>query len=118
MGVPAPTFRVCPVSWHLGGGAGRSAQPVACADCASRARERPAGGADGLASRLLSCRRMTTAWALSPVEPSFAERPDRLGSYDVLGPIAEGGMGMVYRGRDRVTGQLVALKTVRSERRA
>jgi serine/threonine protein kinase len=61
---------------------------------------------------------MTTAWALSPVEPSFAERPDRLGSYDVLGPIAEGGMGMVYRGRDRVTGQLVALKTVRSERRA
>jgi serine/threonine protein kinase len=61
---------------------------------------------------------MTTAWALSPAEPAIAETIDRLGPYDVLGQLAEGGMGIVLRGRDRLSGRHVALKTVRSERRA
>jgi serine/threonine protein kinase len=60
---------------------------------------------------------MTTAWAL-PVDPFAAEGTERLGPYDVVGSIAEGGMGIVLRGRDPLTGALVALKTVRSPRRS
>jgi serine/threonine protein kinase len=33
-----------------------------------------------------------------------------VGHYDLLDKIAEGGMGAIYRGRDRRTGQLVAIK--------
>ena len=32
--------------------------------------------------------------------------------YDLLDKIAEGGMGTVYRGRDSLTGQIVAIKVV------
>ena len=39
---------------------------------------------------------------------------DRLGPYEVLGSIAEGGMGIVLRGRDTRDGREVAIKTVRS----
>ncbi len=35
--------------------------------------------------------------------------------YDDLAEIGRGGMGIVYRGRDRETGELVALKVIRSE---
>ena len=35
--------------------------------------------------------------------------------YDDLTEIGRGGMGIVYRGRDRETGELVALKVIRSE---
>jgi serine/threonine protein kinase len=35
-----------------------------------------------------------------------------IGNYDLLEKIAEGGMGTVYRGRDRATGQMVAIKVV------
>jgi serine/threonine protein kinase len=35
-----------------------------------------------------------------------------IGNYDLLEKIAEGGMGTVYRGRDRTTGQMVAIKVV------
>jgi serine/threonine protein kinase len=35
-----------------------------------------------------------------------------IGSYDILSKIAEGGMGTVYKGRHRSTGQLVAIKIV------
>ena len=61
---------------------------------------------------------MTTAWALPPADPLIADAPARLGPYDVVGSIAEGGMGIVLEGRDRVTGQVVALKTVRGPRRS
>jgi serine/threonine protein kinase len=60
---------------------------------------------------------MTTAWALSD-DPFTNEGPERIGPYDVVGSIAEGGMGIVLRGRDARTGGLVALKTVRSQRRS
>jgi serine/threonine protein kinase len=60
---------------------------------------------------------MTTAWALSD-DPFTAQGPERLGPYDVEGSIAEGGMGIVLRGRDPRTGARVALKTVRSQRRS
>jgi serine/threonine protein kinase len=71
-----------------------------------------------LAPRLLGRDAMTTAWALPPADPCPIEAPDSLGFYDVLGLIAEGGMGKILRGRDRLSGLPVALKTVRSQRRA
>src|SRR5262249_60204665 len=36
----------------------------------------------------------------------------QIGNYDLLAKIAEGGMGTVYRGRNRLTGQIVAIKIV------
>jgi serine/threonine protein kinase len=38
--------------------------------------------------------------------------PQRLGNYDLLTKIAEGSAGMVYQGRHRQSGQLVAIKIV------
>jgi serine/threonine protein kinase len=39
----------------------------------------------------------------------------RLGKYDLLEKIADGGMGTVYKGCDRTTGQIVAIKLVTQE---
>jgi serine/threonine protein kinase len=61
---------------------------------------------------------MTIAWALPSPEDFFADLPERLGPFDLAGTIAEGGMGIVLRGEERVTGRLVALKTVRGHRRS
>src|SRR5438093_10005281 len=36
--------------------------------------------------------------------------PEAVGNYDLLEKIAEGGMGAIYRGRHRHTGQIVAVK--------
>jgi eukaryotic-like serine/threonine-protein kinase len=41
--------------------------------------------------------------------------PRQLGNYDLLALIAEGGMGAVYRGRNRATGQIVAVKVIPPE---
>ncbi|WP_020470500.1 serine/threonine protein kinase [Zavarzinella formosa] len=38
--------------------------------------------------------------------------PQQFGAYDVLAKIAEGGMGAVYKGRHRLTGELVAIKVL------
>lgn len=38
--------------------------------------------------------------------------PRSLGSYDLLEKIADGGMGSVYRGRSRITDQVVAIKVL------
>ena len=35
-----------------------------------------------------------------------------VGNYDLLEKIAEGGMGAIYKGRHRETGQVVAIKTM------
>ena len=35
-----------------------------------------------------------------------------IGQYDLVEKIAEGGMGTVYRGRNRLTGEIVAVKVV------
>ena len=69
-----------------------------------------------MAFALLNYRHMAHAIANAPKPPLW----DRacLGPYNVVGTIAEGGMGIVLRGQHARTGQMVALKTVRSERRA
>ncbi|MBX9624596.1 MAG: serine/threonine protein kinase, partial [Gemmataceae bacterium] len=46
------------------------------------------------------------------MSPGPSDHPTQLGSYDVLGKIADGGMGTVYKGRHRATGELVAIKVV------
>jgi serine/threonine protein kinase len=46
--------------------------------------------------------------------PLDASRPSlqQIGSYDILAKLAEGGMGAVYKGRHRITGQTVAIKVL------
>lgn len=44
-----------------------------------------------------------------------ATLPCRLGRWELVGVLGRGAMGMVYEGRDAVTGQAVAVKTVRPE---
>src|SRR5689334_3566644 len=36
--------------------------------------------------------------------------PQAIGPYDLLEKVAEGGMGAIYRGRNRDTGEVVAIK--------
>jgi eukaryotic-like serine/threonine-protein kinase len=38
--------------------------------------------------------------------------PQQIGDYDILAKIAEGGMGAVYKGRHRITAQVVAIKII------
>lgn len=44
--------------------------------------------------------------------PDTSSEPTQLGNYDVLTKIAEGGMGTVYKGRHRGTGDIVAIKVI------
>src|SRR5262245_35769715 len=48
--------------------------------------------------------------ALETTKPTL----ETIGNYDLLEKIAEGGMGTVHKGRDRSTGQVVAIKIVPS----
>lgn len=47
-----------------------------------------------------------------PVESLSANVMQSVGNYDLVEKIAEGGMGTVYRGRHRTTGEIVAVKIV------
>ena len=53
--------------------------------------------------------------AASPSGPHVAPGSLFSGRYDVLGTIGKGGMGVVYRARDRQLDEVVALKVLRSD---
>ncbi|MBI3900427.1 MAG: protein kinase [Gammaproteobacteria bacterium] len=57
-----------------------------------------------------------------PVNPTLISTPESgteptllAGRYELLGEIGAGGMGRVYRARDRETGEILALKTLKPE---
>jgi serine/threonine protein kinase len=49
-----------------------------------------------------------------PAPPLLAGDPRRLGHYELIGRLGQGGMGVVYLGRDR-DGRVVAIKVIRPE---
>jgi len=71
----------------------------------------PRGGSAGFCAR---CLFSTVARPLSTpaAEKKGASEPQRLGEYDLLEQIAQGGMGIVYRARDRRANRVVALKMI------
>lgn len=65
-----------------------------------------------VACGLLCVKAMAVAVVFDPQE--YSQPPAKLGAYHVLDRIAEGGMASVFRAQDHGTGEVVALKTVRT----
>ena len=61
---------------------------------------------------------MSDDFSLGSPAAASGQHPVRFGDYRVLDRIAEGGMGLIFRGQDVRSGRLVAIKTVASPRAA
>ncbi|MBL9173953.1 MAG: protein kinase [Verrucomicrobiales bacterium] len=82
-----------------------------CSACGRILRQEVAAG---LCPRCLMLRALQTVpESPSDPTPSHLNEPRRIGPYEILDEIARGGMGIVFRARERGTGRVVALKLLR-----
>src|ERR1051325_11383698 len=81
--------------------------PEATRTCSKCGREIANTSPQGLCPRCLLGRGL-----LSEVEDDFHDGAQQIGDYDLIEPIARGGMGIVYRARQRTLNRTVALKLI------
>jgi tetratricopeptide (TPR) repeat protein len=70
---------------------------------------------EDLAAPLREAVQGVSGWPADGPEVSLPEAGRWLGEFELLGVIGRGGMGTVYRARQRSLGRLVALKTIRAD---